>query len=473
MSSTDTPSSSGSSKAAYPQKKFIKRPDDEVVKKQIEALRKEISQLDLTNNELTAQIEKTVMDPKSAESRSALQTELRLLISKQSGIKTERNAINDQIKQVDQSLKRKVAEIQAQTSKNNFKSVADIDARINYLDGLIDAGTLKLAEERKFVKEMSSLRKLRKDFGAIEKQQVLIDADKTKIAELKKKLSGLQNKEIQARFEEIQKKLDEINDKNKSVSGQRSDLVKKRNAIREQKDTKYGAIRKLRSDFDAEMDKFRKTLAEERKKREEEYKAREQEEKLQKKKEFAEKKLAEASVPAFTEEINSIHSLLAYFDPTYVKPAPKSATANGASEINTHNTIRKVEMPEDVVVLKKETVAFFEGTKGKKANRQRKNKVKFSVDPEIIAALGNLSIPLPTKSEDVEGTIEVLKETLTALEGKQEEQTKVNIERAKAQIAELEAQEEKKEADAAEEAEAPEVSAEETTEEAAVEENGN
>ncbi|KAG7193256.1 uncharacterized protein KQ657_001019 [Scheffersomyces spartinae] len=472
MSSSDAPSSSaGFSKSQQqPPRKFIKRPDDEVVKKQIEALRKEIAQLDLASNELTAQLDKTTMDPKHAEARSELQTELRLLISKQSSLKTERNAVNDQIKQVDQSLKRKVAEIQAQTSKNSFKSVADIDARIDYLDGLVDAGTLKLAEERKFVKEMSSLRKLRKDFGAIEKQQALIDADKTKIAELKKKLSGLQNKEVQARFEEIQKKLDEINEQNKSVSTKRSEFVKKRAALREQKDAKFNAIRKLRADFDAEMDKFRATLAAERKKREEENKAREQEEKLQKKKEVAEKLLSEASVPAFTQEINSIHTLLAYFDPAYVKPAPKStSTANGASEINTHKSIRKVEMPEDVVVLKKETVAFFEGTKGKKANRQRKNKTKFTVDPEVIAALGNLSIPLPTKSEDVEGTIEVLKETLKALEDKQEEQTKVNMERAKAQLAALEAEEEKK----ADEKETSEETTEEPSEEAAVEENGN
>ena len=70
---------------------------------------------------------------------------------------------------------------------------------------MIDAGNLKLADERRYVKEMSSLRKLRKDFGSIEKTQALIDQDKEKIAELKKKLSATHNKEVQAKFEEIQK----------------------------------------------------------------------------------------------------------------------------------------------------------------------------------------------------------------------------------------------------------------------------
>lgn len=425
------------------QKRFVKRPDDKAMKQEIEKLKEEIKKLDLSNNEINAQLNKVVTKPEVAEKRKELQKQLKEVIEKQSSIKSERNAVLDQIKAVDANLKRKIGEIQAQTSKHNYKNVQEIDARVAYLDQLIDAGDLKLADERRYVKEMSALRKLRKDFGAIEKDQKQVDEQKTKIAELKKKLNSIQNKEVQKEFERIQKELDEINDANKSVVSKRNQLFAKRNEIKKAKDEKYSQIRKLRADFDAEFDKFRKLLAEEKKKQEEEHKKQQESEKKRKRKEHAEKELAEASVPAFTDEINSIHTLLSYFDPSYVKPQPKSplaATSNGSSANGSSS--RKIEMPEDVVVIKKEQESFFEGTKGKKASKSKKSKAKnFTVEPDIIVALGNLNIPLPTQADDVPKTIETLKETLSALEDKQEEQTKINIEKAKARIAKLEAEE--------------------------------
>lgn len=161
--------SATTSTSAAPRRREIKRPDDKAIKEEIEKLKDEIKKLDLTNNEINAQIAKAQIDQKVMDKRNKLQTELKSLIAKQSQGKNERQLINDQIKAIDASMKKRIAEIQQQTSKNNFKNVAEIDSRINYLDGLIDAGNLKLADERRFAKEMSSLRKLRKDFGSIEK----------------------------------------------------------------------------------------------------------------------------------------------------------------------------------------------------------------------------------------------------------------------------------------------------------------
>lgn len=446
-----------------PNRRFIKRPDDKALKQEIDGLKNEIKKLDLTNNEINAQINKVVTDPKVIERRKELQGQLKELVGKQSTIKNERGAILDQIKSVEAQLKRKISEIQTKTSKHAFKNVQEIDSRVNYLDKLVDAGDLKLADERRYVKEMSSLRKLRKDFGSIEKQQELIDQDKAKIAELKKKLNAVQNKEVQQQFEKIQKELDQINDDNKSVVEKRNELFGKRNEIKKTKDGKYDQIRKLRSEFDAEFEKFKTLMTEERKKRDEESKQQQLEDKKQKRKEQAEKQLAEASIPAFSDEINSIHTLLAYFDPSYVKPQPKKDATATSNNVNTSGNGRKIEMPEDVVVLKKEQESFFQGSKSKKASKQKKSKSKnFTVEPDVIVALGDLSIPLPTQADDVSSTIDTLKETLKALEDKQEEQTKVNIEKAKAKIAKLEAEEDQADADA--DADADAADAAETTE---------
>lgn len=463
MSATTTaPATSASTKSFVAPKRFIKRPDDKAFKEEVESLRNEIKKLDAQTQEISAQIAKLQIDQKVIDKRNQLQQDFKNLIAKQATIKNERNAINDQIKAIDSQLKKKIAEIQAQTSKNNFKNVGEIDARINYLDGLIDAGNLKLADERRFVKEMSSLRKLRKDFGGIEKTQALIDQDKAKIADLKKKLSGLQNKELQAQFESIQKELDTINESNKIIIDKRDEFYDKRSAIKKQKDEKFDQIRKLRADFDEKFANFKKQLAEEKKRRDEEYKQSLIEEKQQRRKQQAEKELAEASIPAFTEEINSIHNLLSYFDPSYVKPSPKGFATTATTTTN-NNNIRKVEFPSDFVVVKKEQESFFAGSKSKKTKQHKKKAKNFTVAPDVLLSLSDLSIPFPTKEEEVEGTITVLKETLAALEEKQEEQTKVNIEKAKARIAKLEAEEDAAAAAAAEE-EAKEPAAEEEEE---------
>lgn len=420
-------------------RRTIKRPDDSAMNKEIEALRAEMKKLDLSQNQLTAEIEKITSDPEVNEKKKTLRDQLKAIIAKQGTFKQERKALQEQINNVDTNLKRKIGDIQKLTGKNSFKSGAEIDARVKYLDDLVGAGDLKLAEERRYVKEMTSLRKLRKDFVEVEKQQQEIDKDKAKIAELKKKLKSIDNTEVQQEFEKTQRELDAINESSKSVYNKKGDLIKKRNAIRDSKSAKYEQIRKLRAAFDDEFAKFKKDLAEEQKKRQDEYEARQAEYKQSKLKAIAEKRLAEASVPAFTDEINEIHTLLSHFDPSYVKTQKNTVFSNAPAAIDEKKNIRQIEMPSDVVILKKEQPAFFEGSKTKK-NKKKVTKAKnFTVDSDVILSLTNLSIPLPTKADDVPNTISILKETLTALEAKQEEQTKINIEKAKAEIAKLEA----------------------------------
>lgn len=421
--------------ASHPQRRFIKRPDDSRINAEINKIRKEIETLDLSINNFSKQIDQVEIDSATNSKRQELQNELKDLAAKQGAMKSERAAISKQIKVFEENVKRKVAEIQQQTGKNNFKSVKEIDIKISSLDKLVDSGSLSLAEERKTIKEMTALRKLKKDYSNIEKQQELIDQDKAKISELKKKQNSIQNKEVSARFETIQKQLDEIRTANQSIYDKKNKLVRKKNELKKEKYSKNETIIKLRSELNEEFTKFKQEMAEEKKKREEELRHQQEEEKKLKKKAFAEKKLQEASKPAFEEEISSIHNLLTYFDPSYVKPQPKKL-GNGSFLINS-NSIRTIEMPFNVVILKRQEELHVTGPSKKSKNKKSKAK-GFTIAPDIIATLSDLSIPLPTKQDDVPHTITVLKETLAALSSKQDEQTKANIEKAKAKIAALE-----------------------------------
>lgn len=418
-------------------RKFYKRPDDTKLKSAVEKLRVEIKQLDLASTELTNQINKYQLDQKVLQKRNDLQAELKELISKQRNFKQDRDTINEQIKAIDSSMKKKIQEVQLQTSKNQFKTVGEIDQRIAYLDNLIDQGNLKLVDERKYIKEMSSLRKLKKDFTSIEKIQLSIDQDKIKISQLKASINSHQSKEVQKQFESIQNQLDEINKSNKSIIDKKNEIFNKRQSIRKQKDEKYQAIRDLNADFDQEMTKFKKLLSEERARREQEEKQSKELQKQQERKKFAQEKLDQASIPAFSEEIESIHNLLAHFDPTYVKPTKKMIPSADPSITTVHQE-RKIEMPADFVVISKKQEEFVPGSSSKsKKNKKSKSKT-YTADPAIIVALTDLSIDFPKSEADIENTITILKETLQALQDKQEEQTKINIENAKKLIAKLE-----------------------------------
>lgn len=431
-------SDKGSSPAPQSTRKHIKRPDSDAHKAKVAAVQQEIKQLDAESAKLTAEIAKLQIDQLVMDKRNKLQQELKQLIVQQGGIKLQRQTINDEIKKIDAQIKKRISEIQAQTLKNNFKLVAEIDARVNALDKMIDAGDLKLADERRYVKEMLSLRKLRKDFGGIEKTQALIDADKEKIAALKQKLLGVQNKELNAQFEKIQKELDEINNLNKGTIIKRNAVYDQRNALKKEKDAKWNEIRALRAQFDEQYKHFKEQMADEIKRREDEDKERIESEKAAKLKARAERELAAAQVPAFTAEINSIHSLLAYFDPEYVKPAAADPLKNGGFT-TLKLAARTVEMPADMVVVSKKQEEFVPTLKLKKGKKAKGKSKNFTVDPDIITELLELSCRFPTSQEQVPDTIKVLKETLAALQDKQEEQTQVNIEKAKAKIATLEA----------------------------------
>ena len=68
--------SATTSTSAAPRRREIKRPDDKAIKEEIEKLKDEIKKLDLTNNEINAQIAKAQIDQKVMDKRNKVQTEL-------------------------------------------------------------------------------------------------------------------------------------------------------------------------------------------------------------------------------------------------------------------------------------------------------------------------------------------------------------------------------------------------------------
>ncbi|CAM9021311.1 unnamed protein product [Wickerhamomyces anomalus] len=440
------------------QRRFIKSPDSKVRDDTLAKINQEIKQKDIALAEINAQLKKAVTDPKVANERKTLIGELNELRKTQADFKGKRDLINNKIKEIDASLKRKIGEVQATTSKNNFKSAEEIDARIKKIDDNISSGDMKLVEERLAIKEITSLRKLRKDFSGIQTQQKSIDADKEKIAALKKELSGLNSKEVSVKYESIQKQLDELNLDNKSVNDKRTSLYNKRNALQKEKDALYNSIRKTRADFDEQYKHFKQALADERKRvADEEAKLKAEKEKSERSSKTS-KILAEATQPAFEEEIDTVHTLLNVFDPSYVKPTKSNKSALEKSTFVTERQGRVIEQSTEDEIIKKDDNLFFAGSGPHKSSKKgKKGSKKFTLEPDVISSLGDLEIPLPLSQDDVPQTVEALKSKLQTFTATQEETTKKNIEGAKEKIAKLEAgwaKQDAKEAEAVAKAEA-------------------
>ncbi|OWB73677.1 hypothetical protein B5S31_g3434 [[Candida] boidinii] len=424
-------------------RRFIKQPDNKARDAKLKVLNDKMAVLDKEINDIKKKIEITITPKDILEKRKVLTTELNELIRKQQDIKNKRNLINDQIKSIDISMKKKINEISSQISKNSFKNVDEIDNQIKKLDDLIGTGTLKIVDERRYIKEISSLRKLRKDFGSIESQQKSIDGDKEKISELKKKLTEFSNKEIQSRFEEIQKELDTLNNSNKSIQTKRDNLFNSRRALYKDRDDLYSQIKKIRADFDQEFKKFKESMEIEKKRRVEEERVYRLELKKADLLDEIEFLSGDLKKPAFAKEIDEIESLLVFFDPSYTKSSSSSSSINNSSFKTRTSTGRVIEAPADVVILKKEAETFFKGgkstKKGKKSNNNSSSSSakNFTMEPAIISRLSELSISLPVSQDDVPTTIESLNSKFEDYKVKQVDETKKNNDLTNSKIEKL------------------------------------
>lgn len=433
-------------------RKFIKQPDVAAKNKQIATLNEQITKLETQINSLSAQLDATVSPKADNEKRQALTSELRKTIQSQDEIKKKRQHINEQVRLIDQTIKKKVAEITSKTSKYNFKTVEEIDRKIQKLESEVESGSLMLVQEKKAMKEISSLNKLKKDFAGIEVIQKSIDAEKAKIAELKETLSTVSNKEAQATFEVVTKELNELTNKNKGVQSKRDELFTKRRALQNEKYELLKQIRKIRDDFDAKFKKFKADMDNERKKREEDEKAYtlylERNDLLEEIEELEDaNKVGETN-----EQVETLKRIIKTLDPSY-KFADETETLKQLNSFSLDNRPTKtveIKLPENAELIQKTEETFFAGSgiKGKKGKKKNNSSNKKSlVDVHTATQLTILAVEIPTSEEQFPETVKALvaklEEEQKAEKAAAEEFVKKNSSRIatlKEKVAELEKQ---------------------------------
>ncbi|KAK5653881.1 hypothetical protein OQA88_7806 [Cercophora sp. LCS_1] len=394
-----------------------------------------------------AQPNKNKDQPSPAQKRrQELLAQLNEIRQQQAGGKNARTAKQDQIKRLDEQLRSRIAEQKAARGKVAFKNTEELDREIDRLDKQVSGGMMKLVDEKKALAEISNLRKQRKSFAQFDDQQKQIDDLRAKIKEIKDSLEDPEAKALSERYNKLQAELDVIKAEQDEAYKNLSGLRDEKSKLQAEQNEKYQAIKKLKDEYYSQKKAFQAWEREQREKARERHQAERDRINKERKMERAQKMLAEASDPAYLEEIRRANSLLHFFDPSHkvVEKSPLLADSGLGAQAQ-----RKVDASgiKGTVLLRKEDredeyfSAVKKGKKGKKSGTSESTAKTFNCPPSVIEDCAFVGIDPPMSAADVPAATEKVKAKLEHWKADQPEQTKKNIEKAKKEIERLEAEE--------------------------------
>ncbi|KAM0431854.1 hypothetical protein ACHAPT_005106 [Fusarium lateritium] len=363
---------------------------------------------------------------------------------KQAGGKNARSTKLDQIKRLDEQVRSRIAEQKTAKAKVPYKTLEDVDRQIATLDKQVNSGTMKLVDEKKALSDISSLRKIRKNFGQFEDSQKQIDDLRAKIKEIKDSMDDPEQKAMSEQYTKIQTELDAIKAEQDEAYKGLSSLRDERTKLQAEQQEKYTAIRKLKDDYYGQKKAFQSYEREARERYREKQRAEHERHIQERKKAEAERRLGEASDAAYMDEIRRANSLLQFLDPNHkVEKGPLMAdTGLGAQAqrsvdeggLKGTKLVRKEDREEEYFSAVKK------GKKGKKGGHAASSKF-FNVPPSVVEDCAAMGIDPPMSALDIPEVTEKVRAKLDFWKNDQESQTKRNIEKAKKEIAELEAAE--------------------------------
>ncbi len=363
----------------------------------------------------------------SQKRRQELIAQANEIRQKQAGGKNARTSKLDQIKRLDEQVRSRISEQKTAKAKVPYKSVEDVDRQIAHLDSQVNSGTMKLVDERKALTDISSLRKVRKNFGQFDDSQKQIDELRAKIKEIKDTMEDPEQKAMSEQYNKIQAELDSIKAEQDTAYKGLSSLRDERTKLHAEQQETFAAIRKLKDDYYSQK---KAAMAYEREARDKARERREAENKryhLERKKAEAERLLSEASDPAYLEEIRRANNLLAFLDPNQ-KAAEKTPllaasglTAQAQRTVDASGlkgtALKKKEDREDEYFS-----AVKKGKKGKKSGASAATK-GYSCPPSVVEDCSAMGIDPPMSAEDVPAVIEKVQAKLNSWKADQAAQT--------------------------------------------------
>ncbi|RFU77852.1 nuclear segregation bfr1 [Trichoderma arundinaceum] len=424
------------------------RPDENVFKQELAKAEKEHKASMDKFNAIKAKID-VALPNKNKDQPSPTQKRRQELIAqaneirqKQAGGKNARTSKLDQIKRLDEQLRSRINEQKTAKAKVPYKSAEDVDRQIESLEKQVNSGTMKLVDEKKALTDISNLRKVRKNFGQFDESQKQIDDLRAKIKEIKDSMEDPEQKALSEQYNKIQAELDTIKAEQDEAYKSLSTLRDERTKLQAEQQEKFAAIRKLKDDYYGQKKAFQSFEREAREKARERQRLERERYVQERKKADAERVLAEASEPAYLDEIRRANSLLVFLDPTF-KAEKTPLLADSGLTAQAQRTVDESGLKGTKLVSKKDrddeyAPAQTKGKKGKKGNSGAAAQKGFNCPPSVVEDCTFLNIDPPMSKDDVPGVIEKVKAKLEHWKEDQAAQTQRNIEKAKKKLEEIE-----------------------------------
>ena len=359
----------------------------------------------------------------------------------------------------------KTKDLQAARGKTPFRTVAEVDAHIKYaipattfqlkslmfssrnLDKQVESGSMKLADEKRALQEISQSKRTRKVVEGFQAAQESIDGDRSTADELRQQLDDPESKAISDRYDKIKAELDELKKESDEAYAGRTKLFEERDELQAQITTLFNEKRASAQQFRDANDHYWAKVNEDRARRAEKARAQRAAEEAQKRLEHAQRLREEASLPAYQAEIEDCQTLVDALSGKSSDTVVLSSSLPVRGEVVgvPKLELRQVEAATDGLVAHKkkgEEETYFVG-KGKRGKKDKTPKIAHETDPlknlpiGTITALSKLAIPLPTAAGDIPRVIEDLKTKKAWYEANQASVTAENIAKAEAQIQRL------------------------------------
>ncbi|KAH6635538.1 hypothetical protein B0J18DRAFT_50261 [Chaetomium sp. MPI-SDFR-AT-0129] len=446
---TESTSPAPEATASVPAK--VARPDEEAYQKELAKLQKAheeaLGKFNASKAKLDSALPKQGQESPLVARRKELLSQLDEIRTKQGSGKAARTGKLDQVKSLDEQLRRRIAEQKTARSKMPYKNVDEIDAKIKQLEQEVDSGKMKLVDEKKALAEITNLRKLRKNFSGFDNDQKAIDDLKAKIKEIKDSMENPEAKALSDKYNKIQEELNEVKAELDSVFNNLTTLRAEKSELHSAQQATWEALKKCKDNYHTQRKAAQKWEREVREKRREREQAERDRITKERKLARAQELLAEASDPAFTEQIRRANNLVRFFDPSHVGEektpllADKGLAAAAQRKVDASGfegmkLVRKEDREEDYLPAVKK------GKKGKKTNAATEPASgKFNCPPSVIEDCGFVGVNPPMSAAEVPEVVEKVKAKIAQWKADQPIQTQKNIEKAKKEIERLEAEE--------------------------------
>ena len=375
-------------------------------------------------------------DSPAGKKQQELRNELQAIKQQQSGFKSSRTNTQEKIAALDAQLKSRMAEQKAAKSRIPYKNVQEVDREIQRLEKQVDAGTMKLVDEKKALSEISSLRKQRKGFAGFDEAEKGIADVKAQISELRKSLDNPEATALSQKFDKTAQELAAIKSDQDQAYKSLNSLRDERNKLHADQQEKYTNMKEVKVKYYKANRAHREYEREQARIRQEKYKLEMEAKQKERRKEAARQKLDEASQPAYLDEIMTAEGLMRYFDPSSAE-ADKILRGPSTFAAEAQRTVEASDFKGTKVMKKDEREdTYFMGSGGKKGKKGKKggaagspapgtpSEGKFNLSPGIIEQFAKVNVEPPMNQSDVPTVVEKLKTKRDHWKSEQEKKTK-------------------------------------------------